>query len=276
VGIEPGDELLHLERILLSDDEPMGLESTFPPAARFPRLRSDFDPRTSLYAYLRSAGVEFRSAVEHIETVLASPRGAALLGTNPRCRCCCSTGSPRTRADAPSSGSARCSAETVSASSPNSALSGGFPAGDRRQLLGLGPIDPHTAVVLLGTGICSMTGRESVDPPGSGRPAPTRSVVILRIPASAACGPIARARYAGSGAPRSVSATDRERVAAGLRAAGDRLTPWTSCPRRCLASRHGCRSRSRGGDVERLRVGSKVFSAQRETSVHSSLEVPSR
>lgn len=81
--IEPGAELLHLERILLSDDEPMGLESTFLPAARFPRLRADFDPRTSLYAYVRSTGVEFRRAVEHIETVLASPREAALLGTNP-------------------------------------------------------------------------------------------------------------------------------------------------------------------------------------------------
>jgi GntR family transcriptional regulator len=81
--IEPGAELLHLERILLSDDEPMGLESTFLPAERFPRLRAEFDPGTSLYAYVRGTGVTFHRAVEHIETVLASPREAALLGTSP-------------------------------------------------------------------------------------------------------------------------------------------------------------------------------------------------
>jgi GntR family transcriptional regulator len=81
--IEPGAELLHLERILLSDDEPMGLESTFLPATRFPRLRAEFDPGTSLYAYVRGTGVVFDRAVEHIETVLASPREAALLGTSP-------------------------------------------------------------------------------------------------------------------------------------------------------------------------------------------------
>jgi GntR family transcriptional regulator len=81
--IEPGDPVLHLERILLSDDEPMGLESTYLPAARFPRLRAEFDPGTSLYAYLRGTGVVFHAATEHIETVLAAPREAALLGTNP-------------------------------------------------------------------------------------------------------------------------------------------------------------------------------------------------
>ncbi|GAA1854300.1 GntR family transcriptional regulator [Pseudonocardia ailaonensis] len=81
--IEPGAELLHLERILLSDDEPMGLESTFLPAARFPLLRTDFDPGTSLYAYIRGTGVTFHRATEHIETVLASPREADLLGTGP-------------------------------------------------------------------------------------------------------------------------------------------------------------------------------------------------
>ena len=83
LGIEPGSSVLHLERILLSDGEPMGLESTFLPADRFPRLRSEFDPGTSLYAYIRGTGVTFHAASEHIETVLASPREAALLGTNP-------------------------------------------------------------------------------------------------------------------------------------------------------------------------------------------------
>jgi len=38
-----------------------------------------FDPSTSLYAAVRATGVEFGSAVERIETVLPSPREAALL-----------------------------------------------------------------------------------------------------------------------------------------------------------------------------------------------------
>ena len=38
-----------------------------------------FDPGTSLYAALRETGVVFGSATERIETVLASPREAALL-----------------------------------------------------------------------------------------------------------------------------------------------------------------------------------------------------
>ena len=81
--VEPGARVWHLERILLSDDEPMGLESTYLPVARFPALLTDFDPATSLYAYVRGTGVGFATATEHIETVLASPREAALLGTNP-------------------------------------------------------------------------------------------------------------------------------------------------------------------------------------------------
>jgi GntR family transcriptional regulator len=80
---EPGASVLHLERILLSDGEPMGLESSHLPAEQFPRLHVEFDPGTSLYAYIRGTGVTFHAASEHIETVLASPREAALLGTNP-------------------------------------------------------------------------------------------------------------------------------------------------------------------------------------------------
>ncbi len=80
---EPDASVLHLERILLSDGEPMGLESTYLPAERFPRLHVEFDRGTSQYAYIRGTGVTFHAASEHIETVLASPREAALLGTNP-------------------------------------------------------------------------------------------------------------------------------------------------------------------------------------------------
>ncbi|KZM74770.1 GntR family transcriptional regulator [Nocardia terpenica] len=71
--------VMHLERILLADGEKIGLESTFLPLDRFGHLRATYDPTTSLYAALRTAGVVFGSALERIETVLASPREAALL-----------------------------------------------------------------------------------------------------------------------------------------------------------------------------------------------------
>ena len=46
---------------------------------RFGHLRGTYDPTTSLYAAVRASGVEFGRATERIETVLASPREAALL-----------------------------------------------------------------------------------------------------------------------------------------------------------------------------------------------------
>ena len=72
---------MHLERVLLADDQRIGLESTYLARRRFSRLTKTFDPATSLYAAIRDSGVEFGSAVERIETVLPSPREAALLET---------------------------------------------------------------------------------------------------------------------------------------------------------------------------------------------------
>lgn len=84
LGTEPGAALAHLERILLADDERVGLESTYLPLERFPGLLTEFDPTGSLYAYLRHVvGVEFGDADERIETVLATPREAGLVGSNP-------------------------------------------------------------------------------------------------------------------------------------------------------------------------------------------------
>lgn len=71
--------VMHLERILLADGRRIGLESTYLAITRFGSLRGTFDPETSLYAAVRATGVEFGSAVERIETVLASPREAGLL-----------------------------------------------------------------------------------------------------------------------------------------------------------------------------------------------------
>jgi GntR family transcriptional regulator len=81
--VRAGAPVLHLERLLFADEERVGLESTYLSADRFPALATDFDPRTSLYAYLRAAGVVFADADERIETVLASPREVQLIGTSP-------------------------------------------------------------------------------------------------------------------------------------------------------------------------------------------------
>jgi GntR family transcriptional regulator len=79
LGTGEGDAVMHLERVLLADGQRIGLESTYLPKARFGRFTETFDPTTSLYAAIRATGVEFGSAVERIETVLASPRQAGLL-----------------------------------------------------------------------------------------------------------------------------------------------------------------------------------------------------
>jgi GntR family transcriptional regulator len=84
LGVAPGSPLIHLERILLADDERVGLESTYLPSERVPDLIGGFDPSGSLYGYLRGAvGLELGDADERIETVLATPREAGLIGSSP-------------------------------------------------------------------------------------------------------------------------------------------------------------------------------------------------
>lgn len=77
--LEPGTEVMHLERVLLADGERIGLESTYLPLHRFAGLRGSYDPTTSLYAAIRATGIVFTAARERIETVLAAPREAGLL-----------------------------------------------------------------------------------------------------------------------------------------------------------------------------------------------------
>ena len=79
LGLAVGTPVMHLERVLLADGERIGLESTFMSLDRFGHLRGTYDPTTSLYAAVRASGVELGKATERIETVLASPREAALL-----------------------------------------------------------------------------------------------------------------------------------------------------------------------------------------------------
>ncbi len=71
-----------MERVLLADDERVGLESTYVAAARVPDLDTDFAPDSSFYAYLHDRlGIGFGDADERLETVLATPREALLIGT---------------------------------------------------------------------------------------------------------------------------------------------------------------------------------------------------
>jgi GntR family transcriptional regulator len=79
LGVRPTERVMHLERVLLADGARIGLESTYLPAHRFGDLVDDFDPTSSLYAAIRARGVQFGRAIERIETVLPSPREAALL-----------------------------------------------------------------------------------------------------------------------------------------------------------------------------------------------------
>ncbi|MET9435159.1 GntR family transcriptional regulator [Streptomyces sp. NPDC006551] len=84
IGAERGEPVWHMERVLLADDERVGLESTYVSVARAPRLDTDFDPDSSFYAYLHERlGIAFGDADERIETVLATPREALLIGTPP-------------------------------------------------------------------------------------------------------------------------------------------------------------------------------------------------
>ncbi|GAA4878581.1 GntR family transcriptional regulator [Kitasatospora terrestris] len=83
LGVEEDEPVWHLERVLYADEERVGLESTYVAVARVPRLDGDFDPAGSFYAYLRAQGLELGGAHERIETVLATPREALLIGTPP-------------------------------------------------------------------------------------------------------------------------------------------------------------------------------------------------
>ncbi|WP_372407880.1 GntR family transcriptional regulator [Streptomyces luteireticuli] len=84
VGARAGEPVWHMERVLLADDERVGLESTYVAVARVPRLDEEFEPDSSFYGYLRERlGVQFGDADERLETVLATPREALLVGTPP-------------------------------------------------------------------------------------------------------------------------------------------------------------------------------------------------
>lgn len=80
LGIAVGDPVHRLERVLLADGQPIGLETTYLSVARFPTLREVLRPTGSLYRCLTDElGVQFGEGEEVVETVIASPREAELL-----------------------------------------------------------------------------------------------------------------------------------------------------------------------------------------------------
>lgn len=83
LDIRPGAKVLRLRRLRLADSEPMAIETTHLALGRFRGLRRYIEPGGSLYQVLRERfGVEFGHAEETIETALASPEEAELLGAD--------------------------------------------------------------------------------------------------------------------------------------------------------------------------------------------------
>lgn len=80
LGITRRDRVIHMERVLLADDERIGLESTYLASRRFPLFERQFDGTSSFYTFLRDQDIVLTEAREDIETAAALPREAALLG----------------------------------------------------------------------------------------------------------------------------------------------------------------------------------------------------
>lgn len=78
--LEPESEVICLKRLRLADEKPMSLETTYLPAALFPRLdRYDFE-KQSLYQILaKKYGVRMYSAAEDLEAAVSDAETSALL-----------------------------------------------------------------------------------------------------------------------------------------------------------------------------------------------------
>jgi GntR family transcriptional regulator len=81
LGVRTGAKVLRMRRLRLADDEPMAIETTHLALSRFRGLRRYVADGGSLYEVLKERfGVEMGYAEETIETALASPEEAELLG----------------------------------------------------------------------------------------------------------------------------------------------------------------------------------------------------
>jgi GntR family transcriptional regulator len=83
LGIAAGSAVVRVERLRSADDEPMAVETVYLEHARFPDIGDELTADSSLYALLDNRyGVVLAGADETIETVLAPPAAARLLGTD--------------------------------------------------------------------------------------------------------------------------------------------------------------------------------------------------
>jgi len=73
LDIRPGGRVLRIHRLRLADGEPMSIDTSHLPARRFPGLRRQ----------LERHAIQLAEAEETIETVLADPHDARLLGVDP-------------------------------------------------------------------------------------------------------------------------------------------------------------------------------------------------
>jgi GntR family transcriptional regulator len=84
LAIRPGGRVLRIHRLRLADGEPMSIDTSHLPARRFPGLRRQLERHASLYETLRNEyDIQLAEAEETIETVLADPHDAMLLGVDP-------------------------------------------------------------------------------------------------------------------------------------------------------------------------------------------------
>jgi GntR family transcriptional regulator len=84
LGLAAGSSVVRVERLRVADDEPMAVETVYLDNGRFDGIAAELVADSSLYAVLESRyGVVPASAEETIETVLAPPAAARLLGTDP-------------------------------------------------------------------------------------------------------------------------------------------------------------------------------------------------
>src|SRR5262250_3683980 len=83
LAVRPGSRVLRIHRLRLADGEPMSVDASHLSARRFPGLRRSLERPPSLYEALSTDyGVEIAEAQETIETGLADPRDARLLGVD--------------------------------------------------------------------------------------------------------------------------------------------------------------------------------------------------
>jgi GntR family transcriptional regulator len=83
LDIKAGGRALRIHRLRLADGEPMSIDTSHLPARRFPGLRRQLGRHSPLYETLTNTyGVQLAEAEETIETVLAGPEDARLLGVD--------------------------------------------------------------------------------------------------------------------------------------------------------------------------------------------------